>query len=173
MAVKKEYIKIRGANEHNLKHIDIDIPINFLRVDLSDTNLRVCDFYQINSPCPTNNGILCLSPRSYSDKNFSKISTPPSFRYYVDNNKSIKGKFYNRFFNYNENKYWYIIDGLLGVGKGKSFEENLSGGFYNGIQDKQFKIVYSGISSNCCETANSVYYHYKFKDGTPFGIKEE
>ena len=26
MAAKKEYIKIRGANEHNLKHIDIDIP---------------------------------------------------------------------------------------------------------------------------------------------------
>ena len=46
-------------------------------------------------------------------------------------------------------------------------------GFYNGIQDKRFKIVYSGISSNCCETANSVYYHYKFKDGTPFGIREE
>lgn len=46
-------------------------------------------------------------------------------------------------------------------------------GFYTGIQDKQFKIVYSGISSNCCETANSVYCHYKFKDGTPFGIRED
>ena len=46
-------------------------------------------------------------------------------------------------------------------------------GFYTGIQDKQFKIVYSGISSNCCETANSVYRHYKFKDGTPFGIRED
>ena len=121
-----------GQSINNFNNIDIDIPINFLRVDVSDTNLRVCDFYQINSPCPTNNGILCLSPRSYSDKNFSKISTPPSFRYYVDNNKSIKRKFYNRFFNYNENNYWYIIDGLLGIGKGKSFEENLSGGFYNG-----------------------------------------
>ena len=32
MAVKKEYIKIRGANEHNLKHIDIDIPRNELVV---------------------------------------------------------------------------------------------------------------------------------------------
>ena len=32
MAAKKEYIKIRGANEHNLKHIDIDIPRNELVV---------------------------------------------------------------------------------------------------------------------------------------------
>ena len=32
MAVKKEYIKIRGANEHNLKHVDIDIPRNELVV---------------------------------------------------------------------------------------------------------------------------------------------
>ncbi|MCM1494637.1 MAG: excinuclease ABC subunit UvrA [Bacteroides sp.] len=32
MAGKKEYIKIRGANEHNLKHIDIDIPRNELVV---------------------------------------------------------------------------------------------------------------------------------------------
>ena len=32
MATKKEYIKIRGANEHNLKHIDIDIPRNELVV---------------------------------------------------------------------------------------------------------------------------------------------
>ena len=32
MADKKEYIKIRGANEHNLKHIDIDIPRNELVV---------------------------------------------------------------------------------------------------------------------------------------------
>ena len=46
-------------------------------------------------------------------------------------------------------------------------------GFYTGIQDRQFKIVYSGISINCCETANSVYRHYKFKDGTPFGIRED
>lgn len=32
MAEKKEFIKIRGANEHNLKHIDIDIPRNELVV---------------------------------------------------------------------------------------------------------------------------------------------
>lgn len=32
MAVKQEFIKIRGANEHNLKHIDIDIPRNELVV---------------------------------------------------------------------------------------------------------------------------------------------
>ena len=32
MAAEKEYIKIRGANEHNLKHIDIDIPRNELVV---------------------------------------------------------------------------------------------------------------------------------------------
>lgn len=32
MAVKKEYIKIRGANEHNLKGVDIDIPRNELVV---------------------------------------------------------------------------------------------------------------------------------------------
>lgn len=32
MAGKKEFIKIRGANEHNLKHIDIDIPRNELVV---------------------------------------------------------------------------------------------------------------------------------------------
>lgn len=32
MADKQEYIKIRGANEHNLKHIDIDIPRNELVV---------------------------------------------------------------------------------------------------------------------------------------------
>jgi len=32
MAAKKEYIKIRGANEHNLKHIDINIPRNELVV---------------------------------------------------------------------------------------------------------------------------------------------
>jgi excinuclease ABC subunit A len=32
MAAKKEYIKIRGANEHNLKHVDIDIPRNELVV---------------------------------------------------------------------------------------------------------------------------------------------
>ncbi len=32
MATKKEYIEIRGANEHNLKHIDIDIPRNELVV---------------------------------------------------------------------------------------------------------------------------------------------
>lgn len=32
MAEKKEYIKIRGANEHNLKGIDIDIPRNELIV---------------------------------------------------------------------------------------------------------------------------------------------
>ena len=126
-----------GQSIDNFNNIDIDIPINFLRVEnLLDINLRICDFYQINSPCPTNNGILCLSPRSYEDNlkgnNFSKISIPPSFRYYVDNNKSIKGKFYNRFFNYKENHYWYITDGLLGIGKGKGFEENLSGGFYNG-----------------------------------------
>ena len=25
---KKQYIKIRGANEHNLKNLDIDIPRN-------------------------------------------------------------------------------------------------------------------------------------------------
>ena len=30
MAGKKEYIKIRGAREHNLKGIDIDIPRNEL-----------------------------------------------------------------------------------------------------------------------------------------------
>ena len=46
-------------------------------------------------------------------------------------------------------------------------------GLYTGIQDTQFKIVYSGISINCCETATSVYYNYKFKDGTPFGIIED
>ena len=28
----KQYIKIRGANEHNLKNIDIDIPRNELVV---------------------------------------------------------------------------------------------------------------------------------------------
>lgn len=32
MTVKQEFIKIRGANEHNLKHIDIDIPRNELVV---------------------------------------------------------------------------------------------------------------------------------------------
>lgn len=32
MAAKQEFIKIRGANEHNLKHIDIDIPRNELVV---------------------------------------------------------------------------------------------------------------------------------------------
>lgn len=32
MAGKKEYIKIRGAREHNLKGIDIDIPRNELVV---------------------------------------------------------------------------------------------------------------------------------------------
>lgn len=32
MAEKKQYIKIRGANEHNLKNIDIDIPRNELVV---------------------------------------------------------------------------------------------------------------------------------------------
>lgn len=32
MAARKEYIKIRGAKEHNLKGIDIDIPRNELVV---------------------------------------------------------------------------------------------------------------------------------------------
>lgn len=31
-AEKKQYIKIRGANEHNLKNIDVDIPRNELVV---------------------------------------------------------------------------------------------------------------------------------------------
>ena len=32
---KKELIKIRGANEHNLKNLDVDIPRNKLTQDSS------------------------------------------------------------------------------------------------------------------------------------------
>ena len=42
MSEKKEYIRIRGAREHNLKNINIDIPRNEF-VDIWSPCLRMQD----------------------------------------------------------------------------------------------------------------------------------
>lgn len=46
-------------------------------------------------------------------------------------------------------------------------------GLYTEIFGRQLKIAISNDCDNCWETANFAYYSYEFKDGTPFGIKEE
>ena len=37
----REYIKIRGANEHNLKNLDVDIPRNELEIGRASCRERV------------------------------------------------------------------------------------------------------------------------------------